>query len=142
MKKTAEVFLLVGTILAFLGAIGYLIFGILFVSLGSGSFHADIINYIQQNNVVITDGARTLTPDEAATIMEAVSVGFGVTIFLLIPLAIVSGILPIFARKALLDGKATTKKLSILCIVFGVLGGSICTTVGGILGTIYSAKNL
>ncbi len=138
MKKTGEVFLLIGIILGFVTAVSYLLSGIFCAVFGSGQFHAEIVQALQQQKFPPEWG---VTVEQAATYIEQTFVACGVCCFVFIPFSVASAILNIFNLSALKEEKPALKVLSILSIVFGVAGSNVCSLVGGILATVYSCKS-
>ena len=138
MKKTGEVFLLIGIILGFVAAASYLLSGIFCAVLGSGQFHAEIVQALQQQQFPPEWG---VTAEQAATYLEHTFVACGVCCFVFIPFSVASAVLNIFNLGALKQDKPSLKTLSILSVVFGVIGSNVCSLVGGILATVYSCKS-
>lgn len=138
MKKTAEVFSLIGIIEGFVTALFWIVLAIVSFVMGSGMLDAEIIQAVNEGRIVVNP---PMSPEQVAQMIDAAFVAVGVVFILFAPFSIVSGVLSIFGRKSIIADAKDTKAKSILNIVFGVLGCNACGLVGGILGVIYAAKS-
>ena len=138
MKKTAEVFSLIGIIEGFVTAFVWITLAIVSFVMGSGILDAEIIKAVNEGRIVVDP---PMTPQQVAQMIDAACIAVGVMFILFAPFSVASGVLSIFGRKALVAEDSTLKTKSILNIVFGVLGCNATGVVGGILSVIYATKN-
>ena len=137
MKKTTEVFLIIGIVEGFVTAALCIVFGILGVAFGSGSYHAEIIKLIKEGQITIPQGK---TIEETAVLVERALTTLGAFSFIGAFSAAACGVLSIYTRNSIAKEDDKAKVLSIVSIVFGAIGCIPATLVGGILGTIYTSK--
>ena len=128
MKKAAKILFLIAGIVAILGAVGYLVSGIVFFALSGDASRQIVIDMINSNQIDTSGMSGTV--EEVATIIQATFLATGV-VFLIF--AIFSVVAIIFAFKA----RNTDKKaLFIVNIVLGALSGTAVGIVAGIFGLI------
>ena len=132
MKKAANILLTIGGVFAIICAVSYLICGVVFIVLASPAFTQVLIEGVESGSVH-TDfhGATT---EEIVMLIQATFLAIGIMFMCFIPFAIADCVICFVGRAK------QTKVLYILNIVFGVLGGTIVNTVGGVLGLVAKIK--
>ena len=131
MKKASEILLLIGFILAIVGAVGLFITAIVFFVLGSPAMREMIIEGINNGTIVIN--GFTGTAEEAATIYQAAMLGTGFGMLVGAAVEVGGAVVCFLARQKQRQG------LYIATIVLGALGAGACLIVGGIFGLVACA---
>lgn len=127
MKKASDICLIIGGVLAILCAIGFLVSGIIMLVFASPQFKEMIIKGLEEGTIHTTLPG---TPEQVATIVQQAFLIAGACFLPGVVLAILSAVF------SFMGPKRHTNTIYILNIVFGVLGGSVVNTIGGIIGLI------
>ncbi len=127
MKKASNILLLVGTIIAIITAVSFLIVAI--TSFASSAFIAELKELAKQYV------GEDLDVETAELLIRIFVVVYGITFAICGLLNIILAIVANGARKA--DAK---KSSFIRCIVFGAIAGGYVCLAGGILGLIAYGK--
>lgn len=127
MKTATKVLSIIGAVCAFLGAVGFVICSILFLTFAGPYWTPYIVNMLKEGDIY---SSLPGTPEEQAA---AIQIIFLVTGISFIPGALVSvagGIL------ALVNANRLNFIIAVLTIVFGVLTGNMFLLVAGVLAII------
>ena len=124
MRKASNIILLISAILVILCTILYVVFGAVFIWLGSTPEGAQEL----AKNAGLGDG-----PYDPA-VLQALAVFLGVVLIFAAIFAVVDAVMCFLAR-----GRQT-KGLYIATIVFGVLSGFALSLLGGIFGLVANAQ--
>ena len=130
MNKTARTLLIIGGVLAILGAIGGLIFTVLFYGIAGAAANPDLAAQVKE---AIKASYPTYTEAQINEVYDQL-VNFSKTA------ATVQLVLTIFTFLAAVMAFVTigvkATALSIVCIVLGVLSANIFILIGGIVGVV------
>lgn len=125
MKKASDICLIIGGVLAILCAIGFLVSGIIMLVFASPQFKEMIIKGLEEGTIHTTLPG---TPEQVAAIVQQAFLIAGACFLPGFILAVLSAVF------SFLGPKKASNTIYILNIVFGVLGGSVVNTIGGIIG--------
>lgn len=128
MKKASEILLLIGFILAIIGAVSLLICAIVFFVLGSPSMREAIIEGINNGTIVVNGYSGSA--EEIANVYQAAMLGSGFGMLVGMAVEIAGAIVCFMARQRKKQG------LYIATIVLGALGAGACLIVGAIFGIV------
>lgn len=126
MRKTANIMLIIGGVLAILGIIGYLISIFVFAGANNPQFIQALRDAIQQQY-----------PDYTAAQIDGVIEQFKQIASIMIVVMIILSVTTVLGGVlAFVTAKVQTQTLYIINIVIGVLSGNIFILLGGIFGLV------
>ena len=125
MKKASDIWLIIGGVLAILCAIGFLVSGIIMLVFASPQFKEMIIRGLEEGTIHTTLPG---TPEQVATVVQQAFLIAGACFLPGFIFAVLSAVF------SFLGPKKASNTIYILNIVFGVLGGSVVNTIGGVIG--------
>ena len=131
MKTTSKVLLVIGGVLEIVAALGFLIFAIVFLVMGSPEAKQAIIDGLNNGSIQTTAQG---TPEEIASAMQVLFLTFGYIFLGLLPFAILAAVFSFVS-----NSKPSKTKL-ILTMVFSFLSGIEISLIGGIFGLIALRK--